>query len=69
MLILAEFKIFASINLILTGILSAMIVNTIKKGDIKEDIYNIPIYVIVSLFLFFISAYFLSGFLEGFMAM
>jgi len=51
----ADFKIFALISLVVTSSFSASIVSTIKKGNIKTGIRYIPIFIVISILLFFIA--------------
>ena len=48
-----DFLIFAVTNLLFTSLFSAMIVAIIRKGEIKAGIKNIPIFIIISLLVFF----------------
>jgi len=49
-----DFKIFAIYSLVITSFFSAAIIATIKKGDIKSGVRYIPIYMAISITLFFI---------------
>jgi Flp pilus assembly protein TadB len=57
-----HFKIFVYTCLLLSSIFSSMIVSTIQKGNAKEGLQYIPIFIIVS-FIIFLSASFLLGML------
>jgi Flp pilus assembly protein TadB len=48
-----DFLIFAFTNLFLTSLISAMIVSIIRKGDIKAGIKYIPIFIAISLLVFY----------------
>lgn len=50
-----DFRIFAVVSLIMTSLFSAMMISTIKKGNIKSGIKYIPIFMAVSLTLYFIA--------------
>jgi Flp pilus assembly protein TadB len=50
-----DFTIFAVVSLALSSMFSAMIVSTIRKGNIKEGLQYIPIFMIVSIVLFFLA--------------
>ncbi|MBI2559222.1 type II secretion system F family protein [Candidatus Woesearchaeota archaeon] len=50
-----DFKIFAVTSLILTSLFSAMMVSTIKRGNIKSGVKYIPIFIVTSLALYFIA--------------
>ncbi|MCF7861387.1 type II secretion system F family protein [Candidatus Woesearchaeota archaeon] len=56
------FFIFSIINISITSIISALIVNSIVKGNIKEDIYKVPLFLIVGLSVFFICNIIISRF-------
>ena len=60
-----NFIIFAVSTLVTTSIISQIIVATIRKGDAKEAVMNIPITIAVSLTLFFVIGHFLGVFLGG----
>ena len=62
----SDFKIFTIVSLIITAVFSAMVISMIKKGSIKEGANNIPIFVIVSLTLYFFANLFAQGFLGVF---
>lgn len=49
-----DFKIFAVVSLILTSLFSAMMTSTIKKGNVKAGIRYIPIFITISVVLYFI---------------
>ena len=51
----SDFKVFAIVSLISTSLFSAMMISTIKKGDIKSGVKYIPIFIIISLTLYFIA--------------
>jgi pilus assembly protein TadC len=50
-----DFRIFAVVSLIMTSLFSAMMISTIKKGNIKSGVKYIPIFMAVSLTLYFIA--------------
>jgi len=52
---LSDFRIFVIVSLTLTSLFSAMLVSTIKKGNIKIGIKYIPIFIAVSLTIYFIA--------------
>jgi len=58
---IGDFKIFAITSLVITSFFSAVIVSTMKHGNIKEGIKYIPIFIIVSVSIFLKS-------IEGFLA-
>ncbi len=48
----SDFRIFAVVSLVITSLFSAMLISTIKKGNIKSSIRYIPIFIAVSVFLY-----------------
>ena len=50
-----DFRVFAIVSLTITAIFSSMVVSMIKKGNVNEGAKNIPIFVAVSLVLYFLS--------------
>lgn len=61
----SEFRIFAMTTLTITSFLSAAIVATIKKGDVKAGIKYIPIFIFSSLMLFLIFSYLFGLFMKS----
>jgi len=51
----SDFRIFAIVSLSLTSFFSALMIATIKKGNIQSGIKYIPIFIIVSLTLYFVT--------------
>ena len=51
----SDFRIFALVSLIITSFFSAVIISTIKKGNAKLGLRYIPIFIFVSITLFFIA--------------
>ena len=51
----SDFRIFAIVSLIVTSFFSAVIIATIRKGDIKFGLKYIPIFIFVTITLFFIA--------------
>ncbi len=62
---LTNYKIFAYICLTMTSVFSAVIVATIKKGNVKEGLQYIPIFIIVALIVFFIGSHVLGMVFAG----
>ncbi len=62
-----DFRIFAVLCLFMTSYFSAIIVATIKKGDVKAGFKYIPTFIAVSILLFFIFSFVLGGFFGGIM--
>ena len=63
---LTDFKIFSVISLSLTSIFSAIMVSTIKKGNAKSGLKFIPIFMGISLSLYFLSQGFTTKFMQFF---
>ena len=51
----SDFRLFALLSLTLTSFFSACIIATIKKGDIKSGFKYIPIFIAISIILFFMA--------------
>jgi len=51
----SDFKIFAIVSLIITSFFSAVIISTIKNGNIKLGLKYIPIFIFVTITLFLIA--------------
>ena len=51
----SDFRIFAIVSLTITSLFSAMMISTIKKGNIKSGVRYIPVFIFVSLVLYFIA--------------
>lgn len=60
-----DFRIFATISLMTTAFFSAMIVATIKKGDVRGGIKYIPIFMVTSMIVYYLASYILDLFLGG----
>ncbi len=56
-----DFTIFAVVSLTISSFFSAIIVATIQRGDVRSGIKYIPIFIIVTLALYFIYNSFFSG--------
>lgn len=50
----SDFKIFAVVSLAITSFFSAMMISTIKKGNVKSGVKYIPIFIGISLVFYFI---------------
>jgi Flp pilus assembly protein TadB len=59
---LNDFRIFVFIMLFITSLFSSFIISTIKKGNIKEGIRYIPVFIISTLALYYLSYYIISIF-------
>lgn len=51
----SDFRVFAIVSLTLTSFFSALLISTIKKGNIKSGIKYIPIFIITSITIYLIS--------------
>lgn len=60
----SDFRIFAIVSLCISATMSAMVISMIKKGSVKEGANNIPVFLVVSLTLYFIGN-FIAGYLVG----
>ena len=63
---LGDFKIFAAAMLGMTSLFSASIISIIQKGNIKEGIKYIPIFITISISLFFIVMWAMDKLFAGF---
>ncbi len=63
---LEDFRVFVFTNLIITSIFSALIAATIQKGNVKAGVKSIPMFVILTLSLFFVISKALHGLLSVF---
>ncbi|MBU1975839.1 MAG: type II secretion system F family protein [Nanoarchaeota archaeon] len=61
-----DFKIFCMLALGITSIFSASIINIIQKGNIKEGFKFIPIFIIVTITLYFVGLGAIGGLFKGF---
>jgi archaellum biogenesis protein FlaJ (TadC family) len=60
-----NFKIFAYISLLITSFFSSIIVATIKKGNIKEGIKYVPLFMVVAILIFLVASKLLGAILSG----
>lgn len=51
----SDFRTFAVVSLIITSLFSAMMISTIKRGNIKSGVKYIPIFIAVSLAIYIIA--------------
>lgn len=63
---MSSFNIFAAVLLSITAIFSALIVTSIRKGNTKNAVKVVPVYVVIALVLFFIALKILSILFAGF---
>lgn len=61
-----HYIIFVYVCLTFSSVLSAMIVSTIKKGNVKEGIHYIPLYLLTSFLIFNVSDMVMGSLLGGF---
>ena len=62
---LGDFRIFAVIMLVLSSTMSSLITAVIMKGNVKESVRYIPIYILVSVSGFFITAFLFGKMMGG----
>lgn len=62
----SNFQIFAYLSLVVSSVFSAIIVATIKKGNVKEGLQYIPIFALVSVLIYFFASTVLGALLGGF---
>ena len=62
----SDFTIFAVISLLTTSLFSALIIATIRKGDLRAGVRYIPIFMGITVSLFFIANWVLDKVLTGF---
>jgi len=60
-----DFTIFSYVSLSITAFFSAIIVATIKKGNIKEGLKYIPSYLVVSIVIYLIASKLLGSLMSG----
>jgi len=58
---LGDFKIFAVVVLLFSSIFSAMIISVIRRGNTNESLKIIPVYILVSLVIFFLATLLFSN--------
>ena len=51
----SDFKVFAIVSLMLTSLFSAMMISTIRKGNVKSGVKYIPIFIVVSLTIYIVA--------------
>lgn len=64
---ISNFKFFCFLMLSVSAFFSASIVAVIRKGKVKDGIRNIPVFIIVSLLIYWLSTLLLGTFLGGFL--
>jgi hypothetical protein len=52
---ITDFRLFSIMMLTVSSLMSAAIVSVIKKGRVREGIRNLPIYIVASLAIYFVS--------------
>ena len=62
---ISDFTIFAYTMLFISSTISAMLVSTISKGNIKDGLKYIPIFIISTLAIYWVGAWFLHMFFGG----
>ncbi|MBC8501014.1 MAG: type II secretion system F family protein [Nanoarchaeota archaeon] len=61
-----DFRIFSILALSVTAMFSASIVSIIQKGNVKEGLKYIPIFLVVSLILYFVANLIIGNMMSGF---
>ncbi|MBR9677209.1 type II secretion system F family protein [Candidatus Woesearchaeota archaeon] len=62
---LSDFRIFSYVSLTITAFFSGMIISIIRRGNAKEGIRQLPVYIAVALTIFWIASKVLSNALGG----
>ncbi|MFH2019853.1 MAG: type II secretion system F family protein [archaeon] len=62
---IADYQTFAVVSIIISSIFSAIIISVIQKGDAKESVKNIPLYITIGIVNYFISYNLLTLMLGG----
>lgn len=65
-LIERNFKIYCYIMLAITAGMSAAIIAVIRKGNVKEAVKNVPIFILISLAIYFLASQFFATLMGGF---
>lgn len=65
---IGDYKIFAVICIIITSFFSSVLVTIIRKGEVKEGLHLIPIFIGIGLVVYFIAISLLHLMLSGFFA-
>lgn len=60
-----DFKRFATTSLFIISFFAALIVSSVKTGNVKNGFKNIPIYITISFGLYLLSLIILKGFFKG----
>ncbi len=60
-----DFKLFSAMSITVISVFSSMIISIIEKGDIKGGLKYIPVFLVVSLLVYFISSALLSAVFSG----
>mgnify|MGYP002628762380 CR=1 FL=1 len=63
---IGDFKLFSMFMIGVTSFFSAAIVSTIKNGNVKEGAKMIPVFIIISILLYFLATSMLGGLMSGF---
>jgi Flp pilus assembly protein TadB len=62
---ISDFKLFSVLALCITSFFSASIISIIRKGNIREGIKYIPIFIIVTISLYFLGVWTLGSLFKG----
>ncbi|MBU2633847.1 MAG: type II secretion system F family protein [Nanoarchaeota archaeon] len=60
-----DFKMFSYACLTITGLFSSMIISSVRKGNIKEGVKTIPVFIIIAVVLFLVFSMILTYFFGG----
>jgi len=61
----SDFKLFSIVTLSISSLMSASIVSVIRRGRVKEGLRNLPIFLVVSLVLYFLAKTLLHAMFAG----
>jgi len=63
---ISDFRIFCISMLVVSSFFSACIISMIRKGNVKEGLKNIPIFIIITVSLYFLANWILGAVFSGF---
>jgi hypothetical protein len=63
---LRDYQIFAVTSIIMSSFFASILISIIQKGNTKEAVKKIPLYVLIGLVNYFVAFTFLNMFLGGF---
>ena len=62
---IGDFRIFSYVLISITNLFSAAIISTIRKGRVKDGLKNIPIYIILSLIVYWVASLAMGALFSG----